>query len=314
LLRRPVLVVAEEPAQLAAVADCLRPLGAQVDTLEGLDSLDPLVHSHRHVFFAFDGQAGSLSRLLGHLRDSAQVVCVVPPLALPAKLALLGDPRSNHLLRRGDQSLLAVTARKLLSGDIFGLEKYLPEGTDVRHVRLRDYRGRSLALELVAAAAERVGARRGVRAAIAQVCEELLMNALYDAPVDERGRPLFADVDTRSRLERQSPRPVSLRWAQAEDTFVVAVRDRFGRLDKQTILRYLEKCAASGQQIERKAGGAGLGLYLVANAATGLVVDIAPGMATEIICTFDLAGHNRLRALSLFVHPGSTARAQPAAE
>ena len=33
------------------------------------------------------------------------------------------------------------------------------------------------------------------------------MNALYDAPIDESGNPMFAEVDLKARLERLSPRP-----------------------------------------------------------------------------------------------------------
>jgi hypothetical protein len=52
--------------------------------------------------------------------------------------------------------------------------------------------------------------------------------------------------------------------------------------------------------------GAGLGIYLVANAATQFVLNVAPGIATEVVCTFDrTSGRSSLRALSVFVYPGA---------
>jgi len=138
----------------------------------------------------------------------------------------------------------------------------------VHLTRLREYKGRTAAIDEVLAYAEKVGVRRQVRSAIGQVCEELLMNALYDAPVDEQGHPLFAEVEVKARLEKLSPRPVSIRYAATETGFAVSVRDRFGRLDKATVLRYIDKCLHSPQQIDRKVYGAGLGIYLIANAAT----------------------------------------------
>ena len=42
-----------------------------------------------------------------------------------------------------------VTAQKLLTGDIFGIEKYLPEGTPVHYARLRDFEGRGQAIDTV---------------------------------------------------------------------------------------------------------------------------------------------------------------------
>lgn len=134
------------------------------------------------------------------------------------------------------------------------------------------------------------------------------MNALYDAPVDEQGRLLFGEVELKERLGHLSPRPVSIRYGATDASFAVSVRDRFGRLEKSTILRYLDKCLHSPTQIDRKTYGAGLGLYLVANAASQYVVNVAPGMATEVVCTFDRKGVRAgLRALSVFVHPGQPA-------
>src|SRR5207249_796571 len=48
------------------------------------------------------------------------------------------------------------------------------------------------------------------------------------------------------------------------------------------------KCLHSDQQIDRKTGGAGLGLYLIANSSTRFLFNVLPGIATECVCAFDL--------------------------
>ena len=53
------------------------------------------------------------------------------------------------------------------------------------------------------------------------------------------------------------------------------------------------------------------GIYLIANAATQYVVNIAPGMATEVVCTFDCGTQTPLRALSVFLYPGGASAGQP---
>ena len=89
------------------------------------------------------------------------------------------------------------------------------------------------------------------------------------------------------------------------------MRDRFGRLAKNTILSYIDKCIHSPNQIDRKTYGAGLGLFLVMNSASHVVVNIAPGMATEVVCTFDRKGARQgLRGFSIFVYPGEAVAAQ----
>ena len=132
--------------------------------------------------------------------------------------AYLRDDRVNHVVV-GDEldHGVFVTAQKLLTGDIFGIEKYLPEGTPVHYARLRDFEGRGKAIETVLDFAEESKMRRQVRSAIGQVCEELLMNALYDAPVDADGKPVFAEVDPHDRTKTRSPRPVSIRYAATDE-------------------------------------------------------------------------------------------------
>ena len=199
-----------------------------------------------------------------------------------------------------------VTAQKLLTGDIFGIEKYLPEGTPVQYARIRDFEGRGKAIQSILDFAEAAKMRRQVRSAIGSVCEELLMNALYDAPIDEEGNSVFAEVDPHERVKSRSPRPVSIRYAVTDQTFAVAVRDRFGRLAKNTILSYIDKCIQQPNQIDRKTYGAGLGLYLVANAAASYVVNVAYGIATEVVCTFDRGAKTPLQLVGVFVHPGNS--------
>jgi hypothetical protein len=311
--RRRVLAISPDPDRLRRLAEVLEDAGADVDRVVDASLLDGPI-PHRFIFFAWDGNLTELEQFLPRTRQRAHITAIVPKASLTSLITMLADPRCNHVLcgdlsRQGSEAEqgLRITAHKLLTGDIFGIEKYLPEGTPVSYFRLRDFQGRGTAIDTILKFAEERGVRRQVRSAIGQVCEELLMNALYDAPVDAQGNPLFAEVDPHARVDSTSPRPVSIRYAATDDQFAVAVRDRFGRLAKNTILAYINKCLHSTQQIDRKTYGAGLGLYLVANAAAGYVVNVAHGMATEVVCTFDRGTRVPLRLVGVFVHPGTAA-------
>jgi hypothetical protein len=306
LSKRRVLAISSDLDQLRRIVSTLERAGAEVDAARSPDAIAAAVIPHRYVFFAAsDGDVGALDSLVPKLRERAHVTIVTPRASLSDLTIYLRDDRVNHVVVGDelDQGVF-VTAQKLLTGDIFGIEKYLPAGTPVHYARLRDFEGRGRAIETVLGYAEQSRMRRQVRTAIGAVCEELLMNALYDAPVDASGRPIFADVDPHDRRGTRSPRPVSIRYAATDQLFAVAVRDRFGRLAKNTILAYIEKCIASPSQIDRKTYGAGLGLYLVANAAASYVVNVAYGIATEVVCTFDRGAKTPLRLLGMFVHPG----------
>jgi hypothetical protein len=306
LSKRRVLAISSDLEQLRRIVATLERAGAEVDAARSPEAIGGDVIPHRYVFYSgAGGNLDALKPLIPRLRDNAHVTIVTEKAPLSDLTVYLRDDRINHVvvgeeLDRG----VFVTAQKLLTGDIFGIEKYLPEGTPVNYARLRDFEGRGKAIDTVLQFAEQSNMRRQVRSAIGQVCEELLMNALYDAPVDEGGKPVFAEVDPHDRVKTRSPRPVSIRYAATDSMFAVAVRDRFGRLAKNTILSYIEKCIHSPNQIDRKTYGAGLGLYLVANAVASYICNVAYGIATEVVCTFDRGAKTPLRLVGVFVHPG----------
>ena len=317
--KRRVLAISSDLDQLRRIVATLERAGAEVDAVRSPEAIAGEVIPHRYVFFATGtGDASLLVPLIPKLRDRAHVTIITPRASLTDLTEYLRDDRVNHVVVGDEPEMepggraptggidhgVFVTAQKLLPGDIFGIEKYLPDGTEGQYARLRDFEGRGRAIQTVLDYAEAAKMRRQVRNAIGSVCEELLMNALYDAPVDGEGKPIFADVDPHDRTRTRSPRPVSIRYAATDQMFAVAVRDRFGRLAKNTILSYIDKCIHSPNQIDRKTYGAGLGLYLVANAAASYVVNVAYGIATEVVCTFDRGAKTPLRLLGMFVHPG----------
>jgi hypothetical protein len=304
LSKRRVLAISSDLDQLRHIVATLERAGAEVDAVRAPDAVPGEIIPHRYIFFATQDPA-AIDGLIMRLRERAHVTIVTPKASLMDLTAYLRDDRVNHVVvgEELDHGVF-VTAQKLLTGDIFGVEKYLPEGTPVHYARLRDFEGRGKAIDTILDFANESKMRRQVRTAIGQVCEELLMNALYDAPVDADGKQVFATLDPHDRTHTRSPRPVSIRYAATEDLFAVAVRDRFGRLAKNTILAYIEKCISSPVQIDRKTYGAGLGLYLVANAAASYIVNVAYGIATEVVCTFDRGAKTPLRLVGMFVHPG----------
>jgi hypothetical protein len=309
-LSRRVLAISHDLQELRRIVANLERAGAEVDAVRSVEAAPGFAGTgaiqHRYVFYAVHkDRAADLARDLRAVRDGSHVAVIAESAQLPELVDALELPPVNHVIvgEELDRGVF-VTAQKLLTGDIFGIEKYLPEGTPVHYARIRDFEGRAKAVETVLEFAQHARMRRQVKAAIAAVCEELLMNALYDAPVDAKGRPLFADVAPETLAQSRSPKPVSIRYAATESQFAVAVRDRFGRLAKDTIISYIKRCLSESEKLDRKSYGEGIGLYLIANAAASYVVNVAHGIATEVVCTFDRGAKTPLRLVGVFVHPG----------
>jgi len=240
--------------------------------------------------------AAQLPRLLQIMGEEGRIVILGDSLEDLASVELLRHRPLDHLISEGtpDEIELVVTTGKLLSGDIFGLEKYMSWGTAVTQVEISTYEDKRAALLEVSRAAEAVGARRQVINKIEGTTDELLMNALYDAPAARgEGNPQFrrAVLSGNVPLDRTGATAL-VRWACDGRHFAVSVLDRYGALDKGTILDSVLR-ARSERGRPRDKGGAGLGLYFILSSVTRFIVNIEPEARTEVVCLFDLRERGR---------------------
>ena len=244
------------------------------------------------VVLHLDGEmATAAAEILPRLSGDTKAIAVLPKSNLAAVVDIMqsSDRLAGILMAENfDSRQLSGMATRVIAGDIFGLEKMISWGTLVHSQLVGDYQEKSLCISQISEYAELMGVRRKYREAIEQCIDEMLMNALYDAPVDEQGKPIFSEIPTKTRISLRVEQKVVVQYACDGKQFVVSVRDAFGTLERNTVLRYLYKCLHSEQQIDRKVGGAGLGLYLMVNSATTVYFNVLPGVATEAVCVFDL--------------------------
>lgn len=140
---------------------------------------------------------------------------------------------------------------------------------------------------------------RGVRARIVGIvvdaCEELLTNALYDAPTDATGRHIYAEVDRRHAIFLTGGSRPELRAVVTPAEVVVSVRDPFGSLELGKVRRYLARgLGAYDEQLDdSKKGGAGLGLARVFAMVDRLAIRVRPEVETEVIFALATKGARR---------------------
>ena len=207
------------------------------------------------------------------LRDlAAPVVVVGDDLDDDELIALMLESSVSHLVRDPDDRDLGITSEKLASGDLFGLEKYVARGVPVFERGVRCDTSKRRAMDEITAWAESVGARRSTLVRLASVVDELLMNALRESPA------------TGERL-------ATLRWAADDRALALSVSDSLGQLHQREVIDHVRRARHDrGRPNPATAGaGAGLGLYLVLANVAALVVNVAPGRLTEVVCLFDLA-------------------------
>lgn len=184
---------------------------------------------------------------------------------------------------------IMTTVTKLASSNIFGLEKYLSWGVETQEVFVQRSDQRSQLNEEMVAFFKSYGVRSSILSQVSIVVEEMLMNAIYDAPVDEEGNSLFNHMNRKELIELKEEQYSKLRYALDGTLLAVSVMDPFGSLSGKVILNYLESCYEdrAGQLNEEK-GGAGRGLHQIIENSDLVVFNVHPGNQTEVICLFNI--------------------------
>lgn len=131
--------------------------------------------------------------------------------------------------------------------------------------------------------------------AIHDVAEELVMNALYNAPA-EAG--YFAQAVSRTvDVTLPASRACEISYGVDGTDVFVRVRDSFGSLDRARVLDVLARCSSSEVSIDESRGGAGLGLWRIFSAASSVAITVIPDHLTDIVVRIPINGARGGRAL-----------------
>ncbi|MEN0068008.1 MAG: hypothetical protein AAGA48_38115 [Myxococcota bacterium] len=160
------------------------------------------------------------------------------------------------------------------------------------HPRTSEDRERAVrAVELVAT---RFGITRRVAATAADAAHELLMNAMYDAPIDSRGRRRYAG-DRQASIALEQGEVPTMQLTVDSSHLALDVSDPFGRLPRQKVFGGILRGRSGAQAprwgtvIDDSEGGAGLGLFNLFHSSAVLRVEVAKGRHTLVSWMVDRA-------------------------
>lgn len=186
---------------------------------------------------------------------------------------------------------LSTTVQKLSRHDIFGLEKYLTWGVEIRELVLSAAQHRRAIVGEIAEDVQRAHLGPRAIAAASLIADELLSNAVFNAPVDDRGEHFHANDSRRSQraLSNSHRERVTLRYACDARYLAIEVNDSYGSLDRATILRCLTKASTrTRDKVSMDTRGAGIGLATVYGSCNHLVFNLDPGIRTQVIALIDV--------------------------
>jgi hypothetical protein len=224
------------------------------------------------------------------------------------KLLAFADkqPRLSHLLGRPRESPpreweLLWIVKRMLSGEAPGLSSLLAWGFTGFKEQIRSSSQRDACVEGVVRFCEKLNCPGRVREMFGELAHELLMNAMYDAPVDVAGRPKYAG-DRKAQIELEPAEAATIRCASDGMRMVISVSDPFGRLPRGAIFSGIARGLAGGE-LDTSYGGAGLGMLYIYKSAAISVFDVVPGRRTQVVGIYELDTNQReFRGLPRSVH------------
>jgi hypothetical protein len=272
-----------EQAPAAGLADeptmCVLDADGPTEALHAL--LDRLYSSHQEI----------ICLLLAHDTNSPFIRDLINTRPLNNLIAKQGGissiAKQGGAAERIDETELIVTCQKLYERDIFGLEKYISTwGVEIHDREVTSSADKRTAIRELRGYLDALDTFQSIRDAVIWVADELLMNAMFNAPRDGEGNAKYVDHD-RSNLQLEPHEEVSFRYCCNGRFIAVSAADRFGSIDREVMLRYINRCLATQVEIEeQREAGAGLGLYIIFNSITQLAFNIEVGISTEVVALF----------------------------
>ncbi len=328
LKHKTVLVVDDHDSIRFAICDHLRPMCAVASARNGVEALELL-------------RARQIDLVITDIRmprmDGLELIRAVGREFPGTHYALMTayDPDDYLRFVREEQiwniipkttlldlHFVSIMAYKLLSGDIFGIDKYFPEApvtettlgvlqrineseaplsdglytfgisTPSDYDRLSETVGRFLM-------------RHGTPSMILQVVEELTSNALVRSPrhlVEQLGPKAGARDLLKAVVAEGTESPYLVTCGILERTAVLSVVDPHGTLERADVLERLERNTSVGP--DGLPLGVhdphGRGLYISREHLDHLIFNVAPGKRTEVIGLLSLDQDQRYRAVSIY--------------
>jgi hypothetical protein len=291
LPERSILIVHPDRKTQRVVQRILGVTGHRVDICDELEQAAWLVERHAPALVVVGSEAIDSPH-------AGAFFAAVAAKGAEACMTLLGGmptARIPHIVRTGAVTNLLVhampvlaeeltiTAHKLLTGELFGAEKYLLWGTQLQATTLARGGERAATVEKLSEAIRARGQSARVASMAMLVADELISNAVHNAPIDAAGVHYRKDLPRDGELDLDDRHRVTLRWGCDARYVAIEVSDSFGSLDRDTILRSL-----ATSDVRATGGGAGMGIALAYRSCDHLVFNLAPGRRTEIIALIDV--------------------------
>lgn len=206
---------------------------------------------------------------------------------------LVNSPLFGHLVIRNFDNPQEAgehygrIVRATLDATAFGLQKLVKDKAKTQIIKLKLSTQKQDAIEAVKNYLLAAKFQSRMATVIANAVDELLMNAMYDAPVDPMGKPLLASTSRATKIELEGKHSVEMHVAFDGEYVAITAVDLFGSLDKVKLLTHISKTYTQEEyKVRTSVAGAGIGLATVSRSGGSLFFVSENRVRTEVTVFF----------------------------
>lgn len=199
----------------------------------------------------------------------------------------------HNLLRRFEDPAPAIYAKLVAAAMTpypLGTARFLPEGAKTQKIPLSRSSQKNAAVDALQSHFTKRGVIPRLAALAAQAVDELIMNAVFNAPVLQSGLQFRRNLNRAIDFDLSADERVEVEIGSSSKYFAVSVTDPHGSLQKPTLLRFLRRSyEKEGFVLKKSDPGSGLGIHGVIRAGLSLLFICRPKKKTQVTLFFPIA-------------------------
>ena len=169
----------------------------------------------------------------------------------------------------------------------FGLARFLNAKCKIQKIHLKNSSDKIKAVDAIKAFLIAAKFQTRMASLIANAADELIMNAIFDAPADDLGKPIFSLTSRNTSISLEGKSAVELDIGFDGQYVGISAIDLYGSLDRARLIRHIAKAYIKDEyQVKTNTTGAGIGLATVFRSGGSFLFMSESRVRTEVIVFF----------------------------
>lgn len=266
-------------------------MGAQILAKEDIQTVLVDASSEQH-FLTFEAAVQETVGLFSD-RVSANTIHFVSSQDLDSAKYLAQSPLFGHFIIRnyGDIKISGSHYGRIVKATLkersFGLAQFLKPETKIQVIQFSTTAQKQPALDAIRSFLLSAKFQNRTASIIANAVDELLMNAMFDAPIDELGKQIYASTSRSTIMDLKDKNSVELHIGFDGQYLAISAIDLFGSLDKGKVLSHIFKMYQTEEyKVKTAVAGAGLGLATISRMGGSFLFSSESRLKTEVTVFF----------------------------